>query len=281
MIRPPWLIHHDSSTKPPQLLTWKVVYCGSTNGIKTIQSGNEKQAAASDRSDELHRDQTDVCGMANLTFHGFARPSFSKMRLSEVSHRRSRNVGSCCRRFRQKIRSLWKPDTNLSGFRCTIVQPGVTTNIIRIAKILIGSMLVSEVFPLYHVDYTTKDNDLMQSNEEVSAGVKSQVGNHFLSLAFRGSHQSEPGGVRTGSNQKCNQFPWFDLIPGRSCLLSSKYKFSAEYCLPFCRLLPYVSKMSPKQLRMFVILIISQEISPSGKLHTIFVAKFGGYVVHG
>jgi len=30
---------------------------------------------------------------------------------------------------------------------------------------------------------------------------------------------------------------------------------------------------------MFVILLINLEISSSGKLHTIFVAKFGGYVV--
>jgi len=62
------------------------------------------------------------------------------------------------------------------------------------------------------------------------------------------------GVVRTGSNQKCDQFPWFDPIPGRNCLLPIKYTFSAEYCLPFCRLRLYVFKMSPKRLRMFLIL---------------------------
>ena len=34
-----------------------------------------------------------------------------------------------------------------------------------------------------------------------------------LSLTFHGSHRSEPGGVRTGSNLKRDQFPWFDPIP--------------------------------------------------------------------
>jgi len=77
--------------------------------------------------------------------------------------------------------------------------------------------------------------------------------------------------VCTGSNRKCDQFPWFDPVPGRSRLLPIKYKFSAEYCLPFCRLLLYVTKMSPKRLRMFIILLVSQETSSSGKLHTIFV----------
>jgi len=46
--------------------------------------------------------------------------------------------------------------------------------------------------------------------------------------------------VRTGSNRKCDQFPWFDPVSSRSCLLP--IKFSTEYCLPFCRLLLYVSK---------------------------------------
>jgi len=86
-------------------------------------------------------------------------------------------------------------------------------------------------------------------------------------------------GVRTGSNRKRNQFPWFDWIPGRCCVLLIKHTFSAEYCLLFCRLLLYVSKMSPKRLWIFVILVMNQEISSSGKLHTLFVAKFGGYVV--
>ena len=95
--------------------------------------------------------------------------------------------------------------------------------------------------------------------------------------------------LRTGPNRGSSH--WFgpkvrsvsmvQFDPGRSCLLPTKYKFSAEYCLPFCRLLLYVSKMSPKRLRMFVILLINQKISSSGKLHTIFGAKFGGYVVHG
>ena len=89
------------------------------------------------------------------------------------------------------------------------------------------------------------------------------------------------GGVRTGSNRKRHQFPWFDPVPGRICLLPLKYTFYAEYCLPFCRLLLYISKMSPERLWIFVILLINWEISSSGKLHAIFVAKFGGYVVHG
>jgi len=115
------------------------------------------------------------------------------------------------------------------------------------------------------------------------------------SLAFHGSHRSEPGKfapvrtgeVCTGSSQKCNQFPWFDPVSGRSSLLPIKYKFSVEYCLPFCRLLLYVSKVGPQWLRMFVIqlsynpiiLLINEEVSSFGKLHTIFVGQFGSYVV--
>ena len=89
------------------------------------------------------------------------------------------------------------------------------------------------------------------------------------------------GGVHIGSNRRWDQFPWFNPVLDRSCLLPIKYKFSVEYCLPFCRLLLHVSKMSLKWLQMFLILLINKEISSSGKIHTVFVAKFGGYVLHG
>jgi len=78
------------------------------------------------------------------------------------------------------------------------------------------------------------------------------------------------GGVRSGPNRKCDQFPWLD---GRSCLLTIKYKFSAEYCLPFRRSLQYISTMDSTRLWMLSMLSINKEISSSEKLQTIFAAN--------
>jgi len=39
------------------------------------------------------------------------------------------------------------------------------------------------------------------------------------------------GGVRSGPNRKCDKYPWFDAVPGRSCLLPMRSNFSVEYCL--------------------------------------------------
>ena len=35
--------------------------------------------------------------------------------------------------------------------------------------------------------------------------------------------------VHTGLKQTCDQLPWFDLGPGRNCLLPIKYSFPAKY----------------------------------------------------
>jgi len=71
----------------------------------------------------------------------------------------------------------------------------------------------------------------------------------------------QTGGVRTGSNRKCDQFSWFDLVPSRSCLLPIKYKSSAEYCLPFCRLLLYANICNPiDKPRNFIIRKVTYHI---------------------
>ena len=111
----------------------------------------------------------------NLSFHGLARPSFSKLHPSEVSRRSRRNAGSHCRRLGKK------PEVNhenqIQIWR-SVVQPGVTTNITWITTIPFGSEVVSGVFPLYHVDYANKYNDLPgKTYEKVSLGANGQFGN--------------------------------------------------------------------------------------------------------
>jgi len=53
------------------------------------------------------------------------------------------------------------------------------------------------------------------------------TGLHWFALVCTGLHWFAL--VCTGSNRKCDQFPWFDPVPGRSCLLPVKYKFPAVY----------------------------------------------------
>jgi len=62
----------------------------------------------------LYWDQAGECDLANLTIHGFARPSFSKMCLFDVSHKTCHNVGSCCHTFRQKPEANYENQIQIS-----------------------------------------------------------------------------------------------------------------------------------------------------------------------
>jgi len=62
-----------------------------------------------------------------------------------------------------------------------MVQPSVTTNIIWIATILFGPLLVPGVFPLYHVNYTNKDTDLpCKPMKEFQWGQMARLGTVFF-----------------------------------------------------------------------------------------------------
>jgi len=91
----------------------------------------------------------------------------------------------------------------------------------------------------------------------------------------------QPRELALGRTESAISFRGSIQSPSRSRLLPIKYNFSAEYCSIFHRLLQLYfqngSEMTPDVCNA----TNNEEISSSGKLLTIFVAKFGGYGVHG